>query len=120
MPSLINCLGLQDLLLLNVLSIGVWLGKLASHTSEGLKIFIPRDLLKKDVTEEQVLSVSRSSTSADKLAVGLLTLMFTKSQLAYGNATPTHSRWNILNADIQLGIRSKYMFSDYCRTTSTL
>ena len=85
---------------------------MASHSSEGLKTVIPRDLLEKDVTEEQVLSV-RSSTSAHKLAVGLLTLMFTKRQLAYGNTMPTHGRWNVLNADIQLGIRSKYMFSDY-------
>jgi hypothetical protein len=35
-------------------------------------------------------------------------LLFTKRQIANSTATKSGGRWHVLNADVQLGIRSKY------------
>ncbi len=88
------------------------MGTRNTHISEKKKTFIPQTLLEKTVTvtQESVDHVTRDCGTADQLARALMSLLFTRRQMAYGNCTDTCGRWHRLNTDILSAIKCKYTY----------
>ena len=70
---------------------GVWMGRLNSDVTEGLKLWIPSSKLQIKFSDADLAKVSGSTPGA--LALNLLTTMFSTKQLSYGKCTETKERW---------------------------
>lgn len=77
---------------------GCWLGNPHSHIQENKKVWIPKGDMNRVSMAEAI------STNATRLSVNLLTVFFTKEQLASGNCTPAPNRQLLDPSTIQ-GIR---------------
>jgi len=83
----------------------VWLGDPRSHLSEGRKIWI------EGVKQERINAAESVSYNADKLALNLLSALFSTTDLATGNCTqPKREGIHLLDQKKILGIRRKLMF----------
>ena len=84
----------------------MWLGDPRSHLSEGRKIWI------EGVKQERINAAESVSYNADKLALNLLSALFSTTDLATGNCTSTKEGGHSSPRPKKkiLGIRRKLMF----------
>ena len=92
-------------------SVGCWLGDPSSNLSENRKVWVQ----KADATKVQTAEII--SRTPVKLALNLMTTLFSEEELARGNCTPTKGR-ELLNPRVILGIRRKcnvivFIFHDH-------
>ena len=80
---------------------GCWLGDPNSHVNEGKRIWVV------DGDEKKVAIAESISDTPAKLAVALLSALFSKQEIAAGNCTPAPSRQTLNPINIT-GIRSKF------------
>ncbi len=88
---------------------GVWLGARNTHITEKRKTFLPQTLLHRPITQEELNHITQCAPTAEKLARELMTKLFSKREMPYGNCTDTKGRWNILNRDVLAAIKGKYL-----------
>ncbi len=87
---------------------GVWFGDPRSHISEGRKVWI------EGVDADKVVSAETLSPSPDKLAVNLLMVLFSMTEVASGNCTtPKRSDIHLLDQKMIGAIRCKYTALHY-------
>ncbi|KAL5515727.1 hypothetical protein EMCRGX_G000934 [Ephydatia muelleri] len=91
-----------------VKSDGFWLGDPNAHLKSGKKLWITSDREQK----ERFHNANFVSKTPEKLALNLLSVLFTEKEIANGNCTPTVSNRPLLNQEFVHGIRLhlNYMF----------
>ena len=83
------------------------MGKVNSDISQGLKVWISASKLEKPIQDGKLASIQ--CATPEKMALELLSTMFTETQLAHGNFTDTNGRWHLLDQTILQGIRRMLM-----------
>lgn len=86
--------------------IGVWLGNPSTHHSEGKKVWI------EGADQDWVRAAETRSYSAEKLAINLLTALYSLDELSTGSCTePKKVNIKLLNQKKLAGIRRKFALS---------
>ena len=99
-------------ILYHTILIGVWLGDPRSHHSEGKKVWT------EGAHPERVSAAVSVSYDAEKLALNLLSALFTLTELATGNCTqPKKDCYHLLDQKKIHGIRRMYIHHTNCMSS---